>query len=201
MAEDASIDADDKRTIFRREMKTRRSALPAGERLRAGVAVAETLLHELALADMARVAGYWSIAGELPLHTLVPRLPASCIYHLPRLGADGRLRFAAWRPGEALECNRYGIPEPDRPLADCLEPERLDLVLVPLLAFDRRGHRLGMGAGWYDRSFSGRRGHGPPPRLVGVGYAFQEIEHVPEHDGDVPLDAVVTEREFIECRR
>jgi len=200
MAEDASFDIDRRRADYRREMKARRRAFNPLARMKAGEAVAERLLREMDFDGLGRVAGYWPVCGELPLDALVRRLPEACRYHLPQLSANGRLRFAPWRPGDALECNRYGIPEPVRAISRSLEPERLDLVLVPLLAFDRRGHRLGMGAGWYDRSFEVRHAAAPPPLLVGVAYRFQEIAKVPEQPQDVALDFVATEDELIRCR-
>ncbi|HBK56395.1 MAG TPA: 5-formyltetrahydrofolate cyclo-ligase [Xanthomonadales bacterium] len=199
MAEDAPISHTDERDRIRRHMKTRRAALGARERLEAGAGLADVLLDHEPIRSAGSLAGYWSVGGEAPLHALIPRLGTATRFHLPRLGDDGRLRFAPWRPGEPLEANRFGIPEPAVALSDCLDPDRIDIVLVPLLAFDPRGHRLGMGAGWYDRSFAGRRRQPPPPLLIGIGYAFQQVERIPDAPHDVPLDLVATERELHHC--
>jgi 5-formyltetrahydrofolate cyclo-ligase len=98
-----------------------------------------------------------------------------------------------------IATNRLGIPEPADTDAS-LAPDALDVVLVPLLGFDRRGHRLGFGGGYYDRSFAFLRDVERPakPLLVGIGYALQEVERVPHEDWDVPLDYVATERELID---
>jgi 5-formyltetrahydrofolate cyclo-ligase len=182
-------------------MRARRAALEPAARM----AAAEGLLARLdELAEWhtdERVAGYWAVGGELLLH----RATADCVrrgatWFLPRL--DGQtLRFAPWRQGDAIAPNRYGIPEPDLPLSRCAAAETLQLVLVPLLAFDRRGNRLGSGAGYYDRSFGFlQRGERPrEPLLVGVGYAFQEVDALPARRWDVTLDFVCTERELIDC--
>lgn len=82
-----------------------------------------------------------------------------------------------------------------------MAPEQLQLVLMPLLGFDRRGGRLGMGGGYYDRSFAFRHDRPAPPRLVGVGYACQEIPALDVQEWDVGLDAVVTEREWLPVGR
>src|SRR3546814_12457466 len=100
-------------------------------------------------------------------YTLFPytTLFRSC---LPVLHED-RLRFAPWRAGDALLSNRYGIPEPDIAPGALLAAEDMALVVAPLVAFDAQCHRLGMGAGWYDRSFAFRRARAAPPWLVRSG--------------------------------
>jgi 5-formyltetrahydrofolate cyclo-ligase len=99
-----------------------------------------------------------------------------------------------------VQPNRYGIPEPVAP-GELLEPFQLDLVLVPLLGFDRRGHRLGHGGGYYDRSFAFLNEQVRPtePLLVGIAYDFQELEIVNEEPWDVALDFIATNRELIDC--
>jgi len=105
---------------------------------------------------------------------------------------DGhRLRFERYAPGIRLRRNRYGILEPALRGARC-GPMRLDLVVVPLTAFDARGHRLGAGGGYYDRAFAARRGS--RPRLVGYAYALQQAPALPTEPWDVRLDAVVTDK-------
>jgi 5-formyltetrahydrofolate cyclo-ligase len=100
-----------------------------------------------------------------------------------------------------VQANRFGIPEPQLPAAQQWQPEALDAVLVPLLAFDRHGNRLGSGAGYYDRSFAflGTRRPRPAPLLIGVAYAMQEVERLAIEPWDVPLDYIATEAELIEC--
>ena len=92
--------------------------------------------------------------------------------------------------------------ESEGEVAAQLAPHALDIVLVPLLAFDRRGTRLGSGGGYYDRSFAFLHGQARPhrPLLVGVGYAFQEVESLPAAAWDVALDYIATDAELIDCR-
>ena len=107
-----------------------------------------------------------------------------------------RLWFVPWAAGDPLVRNRFGIAEP-RPARDRrpIAPHALDLVLTPLVAFDRNCRRMGMGGGYYDRSFAflGRRRHWNKPRLLGLAYGFQEVETLPVRPWDVPLAGVATE--------
>lgn len=147
------------------------------------------------------IAGYWACAGELPLNlALAPIGARDQQLFLPCIGTDRALTFAPWSLGDPVVANRYGIPEPQSRAAD-LPPQALDLVLVPLLAFDRSGHRIGSGGGYYDTSFA-FLDHGKRPGrplLVGVGYAFQEQPAIEPQPWDVRLDYVATEAELIDC--
>jgi 5-formyltetrahydrofolate cyclo-ligase len=190
------------RDDLRSRMRERRMALPPGERIAAARGVGEQLetLPEF-LVDL-RIGAYWAVRGELPLSHALPALfRRGQIVFLPVLGPEQRLRFAPWLPGQDLAANRYGIPEPEQNAANAVDPHALDLVLVPLLAFDRRGHRLGSGGGWYDRSFAFLQDRPRPANtvLVGIGYAFQEVPMLPVETHDVHLDFIVTERELIDC--
>ncbi|MFA5684324.1 MAG: 5-formyltetrahydrofolate cyclo-ligase [Lysobacteraceae bacterium] len=187
---------------LRTRMRAARRALGARERIQAAEAVAQALREGLpALSRPGRIAGYWACDGELPLHPLLAGRPPFT-FLLPRLMPGKRLAFAPWRPGDPIIANRYGIPEPDLAPQRCLPPEMLDIVLTPLVAFDRAGHRLGSGGGYYDRSFAFLRARPRParPLLVGVGYAVQEVPALVAREWDVGLDAVVSERGMWFCR-
>ena len=113
--------------------------------------------------------------------------------YLPCLNRLGRpqMVYRVWSPGELLTTNRYGIPEPRR--GRSFPTWALSVVLVPLVAFDLQGNRLGMGAGFYDRTIQFRRGNKRKlPRLIGVAYDFQEVPAIEAQDWDIPLDLVVT---------
>jgi 5-formyltetrahydrofolate cyclo-ligase len=104
------------------------------------------------------------------------------------------LAFRAWAPGDDLVAGWYGIPCPP----DTAAERAPTVVLLPLVAFDRRGHRLGQGAGFYDRSLAALRRHAPahaPVLAVGIGFADQELPRVPAETHDQPLDWIVTERD------
>lgn len=181
------------RNALRRDMRQHRRTLPAPARVAAAEALAERLLALPFVPRTGHVAGYWATDGEIPLHAWQLRLPPGLRYCLPVLHDDATLRFAPWSPGAPLTANRYGIPEPDVSPDALLEPAQLDLAVVPLVAFERSGHRLGMGGGWYDRSFAFRATQPAPPRLVGAGFSFQQVASITPEPWDVALDAVCTE--------
>lgn len=189
-----SVDRAAIRRQLRQELRARRRALAASERIAAAEGLALQLLALPFAPQAGLVAGYWAMDGEIALHAWQLRLPRECIYCLPVLCDDNLLRFAPWRPGDGLVSNRHGIPEPDVAPSSLLDADALSLVAVPLVGFDRNGHRLGMGGGWYDRSFAFRREHrGPPPYLVGTGFGLQQIDPLDAARWDVALDAVCTE--------
>jgi 5-formyltetrahydrofolate cyclo-ligase len=109
------------------------------------------------------------------------------------------MTFARWREGDHFVRSRFGIEEP-QPGAQTVAPTRLDVVCVPLVAFDRRGTRLGHGAGYYDATFAFRCApRRRRPVLVGLAHAVQEVDELDRQPWDVPLDLVVTESEVIVC--
>lgn len=145
-----------------------------------------------------RIALYLTADGELdPLPVLKQASAMGKQCYLPVLHPVGhrRLWFAGWKPGDDLRANRYNIPEPIWTPASLVKPWALDLVIVPLVAFDSNGGRMGMGGGYYDRSFAwrSRRRNWRGPLLVGYGYELQKIKHVSMQSWDVPMDAVITE--------
>ena len=150
----------------------------------------------LKIADGATVGAYVAINGEADPHIILKKLTLqNCKLAFPRVAAkDEPLMFHRWKPGQNLQRGAFGIPEPlkDWPLA---YPK---ILLVPLLAFDRAGHRLGYGGGYYDRTLDFLRANSTV-RAIGVAYAGQEVDELPREDHDHPLDAVITEtglREF-----
>lgn len=177
---------------LRRELRARRAALYPAFRLAAAEQVGARLRALPLMPTQGFVAGYWAVGGEIALHAWQSRLSEALTYCLPVLADDGRLRFAPWRPGEPLVTNRFGIPEPDIAPHACLDADRLALAVVPLVGFDAAGNRLGMGGGWYDRTFAGR-GEVVGPRLVGAAYELQRVDALAPAAWDVPLDAVCTE--------
>lgn len=178
----------------RNALRALRRAVPAPVRIAAAEAVAQRLLDLEQAPRAGHVAGYWAMDGELPLHAWQVQLPAACVYCLPVLdAASKRLRFAPWRAGEPLATNRFGIPEPDLDPGLLLDARDMALIALPLTGFDARGHRLGMGGGWYDRSLAFRAGTPAPPLLVGIGFDLQEVAAIAPRSWDIRCDAIVTE--------
>ena len=143
--------------------------------------------------DGTTVALYWPIGTEVDPRPLAETLHRSGrLLVLPAVIAPRTpLSFRPWTPGDALEDGPLGTRQPAG-----IETWRPDTVLVPLLGFDRSGNRLGYGGGFYDRTLRALRADGPI-RAVGAAFAVQELSAVPVGEHDQPLDAVITEREWI----
>ncbi|HEY1935689.1 MAG TPA: 5-formyltetrahydrofolate cyclo-ligase [Acetobacteraceae bacterium] len=157
-----------------------------------GAAVAATVLRASPPPPGAVVSGYWPIAHELDIRPLLLALHERghpiVLPVTPKRGNP--LTFRLWRPGDVLEAERFGT---FRPVGEEHAP---DFLLVPLLAFDRRGHRVGYGAGFYDRTLAGLPGR----FALGVAFAAAEVDAVPAGPTDMPLNAIATETQFIPCK-
>ena len=194
MADATLIDA---KAELRREALARRDALPAALRQ----AAAETIASRefpLDLRPGLIVSGFSAIGSEINPLPLMRRLAdRGARFALPVVIGRGRpLVLRAWAFGEPLGKGIWGIREP-RPDAAEVDP---DIVLVPLAAFDRTGHRIGYGAGYYDLTLAALRAR-KPIVAVGLAYAAQEIPAVPTTARDARLDLVLTEREVIDFRK
>ena len=187
------------RSNLRGTMRAARRALSPQARMAAAEALARRLLALPVATGNGFVAGYWAMDGEIALHAWQVRLPASLTYCLPVV-CDNVLRFGAWKAGDALVTNRFGIPEPDLSVHQLIDAERMAMVVAPLVAFDALGHRIGMGGGWYDRSFAFRRSLPAPPCLVGAAFAQQQVDCIPVEPWDVSLDAICTDSATFDLR-
>ncbi len=165
----------------------------------AAQSLAETLFAS-PLADLIRpgvvVAGYMPIATEIDPRPLMEGCAArGARLCLPAIPAEpGPLCFRAWSPGDRLERGGFGTREPRRGAEDLVPA----VVLVPLLAFDRRGGRLGYGQGHYDRTLAALAQAGPVT-AIGLAFSAQDMENVPSEPHDVALPWIVTERAAIRC--
>ena len=165
---------------------------------RAGLMLAQ---HELPIArkdDITSLSGFYPYQAEINVLPLLARLVSEgWLTALPVVMAKGApLTFRAWAPGEPTG---RGIWDIHIPLATAPELQP-DVLLVPMLAFDRRGYRLGYGGGFYDRTLAELRKL-KPVTAIGVAYAEQELTEVPVSDYDEPLDWILTERGVIEPKR
>jgi 5-formyltetrahydrofolate cyclo-ligase len=152
------------------------------------------------------VSFYFANDGEIDPHVSLRRAAAAgTVCLVPVLPAPGcrRLRFAEYVPGSPLVTNRFGIPEPRvsaRALYDALE---LDAVLVPLVAFDIAGNRLGMGGGFYDATLALRASWTrlARPKVIGLAHECQRVERIDVEPWDIPLDRIATDETVHLCRR
>jgi len=182
---------------LRAEVLARRDALPPAER----VAAAETIAARpfpLPFSPGTIISGYSPMRSEINPVPLMRKLAeAGAQLALPVVQKRGKpLIIRAWNFGDPLGAGQWGIREP-LPEAPELAP---DILIVPLAAFDRAGHRIGYGAGYYDMTIAGLRTQ-KPVIAIGVAFAAQEIPHVPTTERDERLDLVLTEREVIDFRK
>jgi len=178
---------------LRREALARRDALPAAARKAAAEAIA-VRAFPLAIAPGTIVSGFMPLKSEInPLPLMRKLAEAGATLALPVVAGRGKpLIMRAWKWGEPLAAGVWGIREP-KPEAPEVEP---DILLVPLLAFDRAGHRIGYGAGYYDMTINRLRMR-KPVVAIGIAFAAQEVPAVPATPRDERLDLVLTEREVI----
>lgn len=187
---------DNLKDDFRRGALAQRDALSVEARADAARGIAAASLP-VELPPGVIVAGYSPINSELDPYPLMRALgDKGATLALPVIIARNQaLIFRAWQPDEGLVRGPFGIFQPSSD-ADEVDP---DIVLVPLAAFDRAGHRIGYGRGYYDRTLQDLRTI-KKITVVGVAFAVQEIETVPRLPHDEQLDCVLTERELIDLR-
>jgi 5-formyltetrahydrofolate cyclo-ligase len=179
------------RNALRSEMRLRRRALPPFRRRLANRALTRHLLGLPAYRRAQALAVYWPADGEVDVRAIAAHAwSGGKRLYLPVVGHAGTMRFVPWTRCGQLRKNRFGIPEPVG-ARQRIRVSQLDLVVMPLVAFDGRGNRLGMGGGYYDRVLGVRRRR---PLLVGAAFSFQQAPIIPAQPWDVPLDEVITER-------
>jgi 5-formyltetrahydrofolate cyclo-ligase len=185
---------------LRAVMRARRGSLSLAERTRRVVPILTELIGSDAWAHARTVLVYAAVRGEPPLAELVAlaRETGRTVV-LPRVEGD-TLALHVWPPGAVLVRGALGVGEPDAawPSVACAD---VDLALVPGLAFDARGGRLGQGGGYYDRLLQGLRVRPGAtwPRTIGVAWGFQILPQVPEEPHDARVDAVLTEDGWVRC--
>ena len=188
------MEPDELKLKLRAELRARRDALvEALDASGATLAFRRAPMPLQALfASSSVVAGYVAVGSEADPSALLEQAHAQgATLALPFVERSSvPMRFLAWKPDDPLVIGPYGLSQPDRSRAEEVAP---DLFLAPLLGFDRRLHRLGQGAGFYDRAFA----RYPDAVRVGIAWSVQEVEMVPDDPWDVPLNAILTEREWI----
>lgn len=141
------------------------------------------------------IAGYIPVKNEVsPYAFLSSRLDTSIIA-LPHIGENNQMTFRRWQGATSeLTNGKYGIPAPSAQAVECIP----DVILLPLVAFDEAGHRLGYGGGFYDKAIAELHDAGHSPLLVGLGYQWQGVdEHLPNEIHDVRLHAIVTDQQVL----
>lgn len=183
---------------LRRVMRSRLAERTAEEARAAGAAIADRLARSEIWQEAKRVGVFASLSGEVDTSPLIEQtLRAGKQLLLPRTtDADG-LEFVAVADVLQLRAGRFGIREPS-PESPVVRPDQTTLLIVPGLAFDRAGGRLGRGGGYYDRTLTHFLGRDLRPMVVGAGFSFQVVERVPMTPLDIRLDGVVSDEELVE---
>lgn len=197
-----SLDPDIRKQL-RAELRDRRRALSPTQQAQTSALV---LRHLMAIPEFMRarhIALYMANDGEVdpsPIAQQLWKMGKQAYLPVLRPGKHPSLWFASYTPDSLLVANRFGIPEPDHRHAHKLPTHLLDVVLMPLVGFDRQGSRLGMGGGFYDATFAFKQQKpAGKPYLIGLAHSCQEVETLVSADWDIPLFGVVTEKEFIKA--
>ena len=191
----------DKKSL-RADYMDRRGRIIPDDAKAAGLEVARHLVSIIP-ASAAVIAGYRAVRGELDVAEAMAQFSerghALCLPVIQESEIRNQksekkvLLFRRWRLGDSLQMGKYGIEIPPES-----EPELVpDIVLVPLVAFDARGHRLGYGAGFFDRTIQHLRRAKPGVKIIGIAFAAQQADYIPDGPDDERLDMVVTEKEII----
>jgi len=180
---------------LRREVLAARDAMPPGEREAKSAAIAARLLGLPELAGTGPVMVFWSFGSEVATAPLIHRLHADGrTVALPRIEGEVVIPVA-YAPGAEVRVTSFGAREPAAGRA--LDPAGLEVVVVPGVAFDASGRRVGYGGGFYDRLLSRLR---PAASAIAIAFSLQVVPEVPAGGTDRPVDAIVTEGEVIRCR-
>jgi len=190
-------DASQQKAALREKALALRDALPAAERK----AAAETIAARpfpVAVTPGAIVSGFFPMKSEInPMPLLRKLVAGGAKLALPVIAGRGKpLIMRAWSFGAPLKAGQWGIREPTGDAPEVAP----DILIVPLACFDRAGHRIGFGAGYYDMTIHSLRAQ-KPVTAVGIAFAAQEIPQVPATTRDERLDLVLTEKEIIDFRR
>ncbi|SDU25956.1 5-formyltetrahydrofolate cyclo-ligase [Halopseudomonas salegens] len=184
---------------WRRTLRQRRRSLSKAQQARASRDLCRRIAQLPSFQRSRRIGLYLPNDGEIdptPLLYLAQRRGKHC--YLPVVSGWPRqqMRLQRLRPGQRWARNRFGINEPASAPHWQVKAWQLDLLLLPLVGFDRQGNRLGMGGGFYDRclAYRQRRRHWRRPQLLGLAHQCQEVPQLPIADWDIPLDGIVTDR-------
>lgn len=190
------------RAALRAALLEQRAGLGVSAVAQASESVARRALALPEVEMATRLAAYRAVRGEIDCDQIVQwAWQSGRRVYLPVTQPPRTMTFARWRPNDQFVTSSFGIAEP-LPTARRIAAPRLDVVLVPLVAFDADGHRLGHGAGYYDAAFEFRRTpRRTRPVLIGLAHAFQQLDHIDEREWDVPLDIVVTEQRTLRVPR
>ncbi len=184
---------------IRQQIRSQRQKLTPQAVQQAGLGLVKCLTTHIAFKAEQKIACFLPFDQEIDTQPLIQQIfNAKARCYLPKIRPfkPHRLWFLPYQAESRLDKNRYGIDEVDAPLHQAIRASDIDLLLMPLVAFDQEGNRLGMGAGYYDATFAHLAKSKKRPKFIGLAYEFQRQMQLPKDPWDIPLDAVCTQQRF-----
>ena len=190
----------EQRNLLRQEILAKRRQLTAKESAQAGLSILKTIMQMNVFKRTVNVASYISLSGELCTQDMNEYFMTRHHLCLPYMvtGQKGKMDFYSFKKGDELVENRFHILEPKNQPENLVLEDKIDVIVVPLVAFDNKGNRLGMGGGYYDRMLKKVR---KDCLVIGVAYEFQQVDELLVEEWDMPMDIVITEKNCYEFRK
>ena len=180
---------------LRTRIKEKRGQLSSDNVCRLGEAIFRNILDSNILNDKKRIAIYYSVNNEVTTEQIIKHLWAENKELFLPIIKYNQLMFGSYKSGDNLNNNKFGIPEPVTRTEDLIAADILDLVIVPLVAFDSNCNRLGMGGGYYDRALAFKQASSEThsPLLIGLAYELQKVNALEINSWDIPMDGIISE--------
>ncbi len=190
----------EQRNLLRQEILAKRRQLTAKESAQAGLSILKTIMQMNVFKRTVNVASYISLSGELCTQDMNEYFMTRHHLCLPYMvtGQKGKMDFYSFKKGDELVENRFHILEPKNQPENLVSEDKIDVIIVPLVAFDNKGNRMGMGGGYYDRMLKKVR---KDCLVIGVAYEFQQVDELLVEEWDMPMDIVITEKNCYEFRK
>ena len=190
---------------LRRFIRSQRQALSSRQQHRHAQSLCDKLIKQKHYRNSRHIACYLANDGEIDPHQLIEHawFCGKQVY-LPILSPLKKaLYFAPYHADSKLQLNRFNIPEPTCNPSQWKTAQQLDLLLLPLVAFDEQGNRMGMGGGFYDRTLAylQHRQYWRKPILAGLAHEIQKVERLDSQSWDIPLDYIMTEKRLYHTQR
>ena len=189
---------------IRKTIRTKRRALTPAQQRTSAQDLASLISQQTFFQRAKRIGIYIANDGEMDpslLMGLALKADKACFLPIIHPLQFNRLYFGEYRKGDTLKANRFGILEPLMRSTTIAPPWSLDLLLLPLVAFDRSGNRIGMGGGFYDRTLATYATQPRKPTLIGLAHECQEIDSISQQSWDIPLDYIITNNEIISAKQ
>ncbi len=201
-----TITDTESRSALRKRLRAARNAISNDAQKHAGVKIAQQLHQLIPTSKTVNVASYLASDGEVDLHAFHSQCwanKATVNFSLPVLHpiCKGHLLFLKYMPDTLMVENKYRIKEPRLECGNIVPVKELDIILMPLVGFDKNGNRLGMGGGFYDRTLAFTKKSPKKPILMGIAHDVQQVNELPIASWDIPLDIIVTPNHILSVNK